>query len=574
MKKIFAALLFVCAAIALHGQSIFVPGGINYGGSLTIKETQGTGAPTPSCSGFIRYWQTDAATSPMWECLGGSMVNIGTGSGGGGSSFAVTTTATGLQSLTGAFQAPNIFVGSTDTNLFRCGATCLGLGSSAGTANGSLQVLSLTGSTNGVLNPALFAGADIGAKVNAALATLSGGGTVRIPTGAYSFATTIRITAARQRVECDAGTVLNYTGSTDAIAFISPIATGSAGWQLDGGNGCTLNGSASTGSANGIRMFPSAVGAVTGMHVLAFANGAALRIDGANSVQIHDNLFNNSKYGIYTVSAPFTSTGTYVYTGGCCGFAPNALHIHDNEIGGNQWGYFSANGQVTATRGLGNSIHDNAFEAQTLGDIRLGWDAHTSIAKNYFESSGVAISVGVAADNINDIHIEDNYFTISSAERSEIEVGHGFDLFISGNYEEGPNSASSGCSINVIPDSGGSFNNVVATNAFARSSEARAGTPTTNEFCVNGTPSGNTGGTIRFMSNVTMPTLNVAGAPTLNSALVGTYPVGNTIIGVIGPVTIWAGPGAPAGGCPTTQATIWFSPAGLSVCKSGVWTLE
>jgi hypothetical protein len=48
MKKLFAALLFVCAAIVLHGQSIYVPAGINYGGGLTIRETQGTGAPTPS----------------------------------------------------------------------------------------------------------------------------------------------------------------------------------------------------------------------------------------------------------------------------------------------------------------------------------------------------------------------------------------------------------------------------------------------------------------------------------------------------------------------------------------------
>src|SRR5882724_1122706 len=63
-----------------------------------------------------------------------------------------------------------------------------------------------------------MAGSDIGAKVNAAIAAMpASGGTVHIPAGDYSFATTIKLTRPGQHLTCDAGAALHYTGSGDAI---------------------------------------------------------------------------------------------------------------------------------------------------------------------------------------------------------------------------------------------------------------------------------------------------------------------------------------------------------------------
>jgi hypothetical protein len=552
MKKIFALLLFVCAAIALHGQSIYVPGGINYGGSLTIKETQGTGAPSPTCSGFIRYWQTDASTSPMWECLNGSMVNIGTGSGGSGSSFAVTTTATGLQTLIGAFQAPNIFVGSSDTNVFRCGATCLGLGSAVGTVNGSFQALNITGNDNGVLNPTLFTGSDIGAKMNAALATMSGGGTLRIPRGTYSFATTVTFPGKQYHIDCDAGTTLNYTGSGDAFVFQS---AGQATMGIDGNGGCTLNGTSKTG--NGIDIKPTNQTYVTGMRILNFNN--AIYIPGGNTVEIFNNTFQSNNFAAHAITS-----GT---------FSANAVHFHDNEVIQNGWGYYSENGHVSATPELGVVIRDNVFEEDVTGDVYLAWDAHTIVTGNYFESSGVGVSVGAGLDNVYDIDINGNYFTAGSNYRSEIEIGYGFDFFLSNNYEEG-SSVSSHCKVNIVPGPNGGTSNVNAENAFVQNAfgYAPGATPTANELCFQSSPVSVLSGTRRFSSGV-----SVAGQLSAASLVVtGSAQLGSPV--TIGPAEIAGNSGtAPlTGGACSPEGFLIVttsSPAHLDLCSGGFWRL-
>jgi hypothetical protein len=79
-----------------------------------------------------------------------------------------------------------------------------------------------------------FPGSDIGARVNAAIASLPGGGRVVIPAGTYCFSTTILINRPVRLVgEGVRATVLHYTGPGDAIR----VEAGSAPPYLNGALG-------------------------------------------------------------------------------------------------------------------------------------------------------------------------------------------------------------------------------------------------------------------------------------------------------------------------------------------------
>lgn len=427
------------------------------------------------------------------------------------------------------------------------------------------------GSTNGVLNAAQFIGSDIGVKVNAAFATIPNGGTVHIPAGNYTFATMMVLPDSVGgitgfHIDCDAGAVLTYSGTGNAIQLTNDIP-GAAEVGIDGHGGCLLQ-SASTGVGNGINIPPSNATFVTGMKIKKFAKG--IYIPGGNSVQIFNNTIQSNTCGICTTTVNPTGTN---------GFAPNALHIHDNEISSNGWGYQSADGHVSASHGLGNVIRDNVFEANTSGDIDASWDAHLLVQGNYFESAGVGVSAGANA-NVYDIHIEKNYFTASAAERSEIEIGYGWDFFIEGNYEEGAHGVSTGCKVNSVPGGGGGNTNIVAVNAFAQNAEGYPGgtTPTPNELCSHGTVVSTFSGTDRISANQTIAgNATVDGALGVSGTIFGTtsqtasaFPTTATIMAIFGSLTIWAGPAEPGGTC-NGGAAVFYYPTGWSMCKSGFW---
>lgn len=323
------------------------------------------------------------------------------------------------------------------------------------------------------IDPRGLAGADIGAKVNTAIASMPPtGGTVRIPAGSYSFATTIKLTRAGQHLKCDAGAVLHYTGSGDAIV-IDPARGPGLELDIDGEGGCKLMGTAA--AENGIRLMPGNTFSIRGMRISGFSKGNGIEISGANSVQIVRNAIQGNAHGIDMVTIPH--------------FAPNAIHVMDNEIYQNGWGVTSRNGHAPATRALANVYRDNVFEGNSIGDISLGWDAHTLVEGNYFESRGVGVAAGTdLGGSVFDIHIARNYFTVNGAGgyRSEIELGAGTGFFIEGNYEEGPAAAAgSGCAINVTPTLRGSAKGVVLRDAFLRTGEGKI---STHEFCYEGKP--------------------------------------------------------------------------------------
>lgn len=318
------------------------------------------------------------------------------------------------------------------------------------------------------IDPNTMPGADIGAKVNAAIAKLpASGGTVRIPTGDYSFSTTIKLTRSGQHLACDPGAALHYTGQGDAIV-VNLRAGDVLDLDIDGEGGCQLIGTPA--AQNGIHVMPDNMLTIRGMRIFGFRKGNGIELSGANSVQIVRNTINGNQHGIDMVTVPH--------------YAPNAVHAADNEIAANDWGIYSHNGHVPATRALGNVYRDNVLEGNHIGDIFLGWDAHTLVEGNYFESDGVAVAVGTGGDRDFDIHVERNYFTIGGY-RSQVELGDVAGFFAEGNYEEGPAGAATGtgCAINVVLGIRGGTSNVLLRNAFSRVSE---GPMSTHEFCYEG----------------------------------------------------------------------------------------
>jgi hypothetical protein len=188
-------------------------------------------------------------------------------------------------------------------------------------------------------------------------------------------------------------------------------------------------------------------------------------------VQIVRNWIHNNQHGIDMVTIPH--------------YAPNAVHVANNEISESDWGIYSHNGHVPASRALSNVYRDNVLEGNRTGDLFLGWDAHTLVEGNYFESSGVAIAVGTGGDKVYDIHLVRNYFTVNgkSGYRSEIELGDGSGFSIEGNYEEGAEGAGTDCAVNVVPGIRGGASNVLLRNAFSRVSEREI---SAHEFCYQG----------------------------------------------------------------------------------------
>ena len=123
--------------------------------------------------------------------------------------------------------------------------------------------------SGGMIDPRGMAGADIGAKVNAAIAAMPAtGGTVRIPAGDYSFSTTIKLTRPGQHLVCDAGAVLRYMGNGDAI-LVDTAAGGGLDLAIDGEGGCELVGSAA--AQNGIHLRPGNSFIIRGMRINDFS---------------------------------------------------------------------------------------------------------------------------------------------------------------------------------------------------------------------------------------------------------------------------------------------------------------
>jgi hypothetical protein len=230
----------------------------------------------------------------------------------------------------------------------------------------------------------------------------------------------------------------------------------------------------------------------------------------------------------------------------------------------NGWGVYSENGGFSASHALGNTYLHNVFEENTSGDLWLAWDAQTVVAFNYFESAGVSVSIGNGLDNVYNVRVHNNYFTVSAALRSEIELGYSLEAEIADNFEEGAAGASSHCRINVTSGPNGSASGTVVLNPFNIHMEGAGTPPTTNDLCSHGTPTNNLGGTYTIKGAVAVnQNLTVLG----NVSLAQGVAAGTALI--LGSTT-----SVSVGGACTPEGFIdaqTTSPAHLYFCSGGFW---
>lgn len=141
------------------------------------------------------------------------------------------------------------------------------------TGNPTFTGIAAAQSFNGVLNASLFSGADIGAKCNAAIATLgSTGGTVFIPTGTYNFST--QIVKPRNVTLSGAGaqsTILNYTGSV-GWAIVVGDTLGSTLYPGGGISDLALTGPGSGSTTGGIYIGGGDGGSFNGVNSPPFSS--------------------------------------------------------------------------------------------------------------------------------------------------------------------------------------------------------------------------------------------------------------------------------------------------------------
>ncbi|HXE75310.1 MAG TPA: right-handed parallel beta-helix repeat-containing protein [Candidatus Xenobia bacterium] len=175
----------------------------------------------------------------------------------------------------------------------------------------NISLLDLRGSPqlqrlNRVLNANLFFGADIGAKVNAALAEIyATGGVVTVPAGAYSYSTPIvinRSTLGNNRtLTLDLnGAVLTYTGAAGTAAL---QVTGTANNQVIIENGVVQYGGANN-NVYGVELLESNRTVVRNLHLRDFSTSGseALRLSGTTNYSqngiVENVYFRNNRLAI------------------------------------------------------------------------------------------------------------------------------------------------------------------------------------------------------------------------------------------------------------------------------------
>lgn len=279
-----------------------------------------------------------------------------------------------------------------------------------------------------------YPGADIGAKVNAAWADCSNTCKVVIPSGTYSFSTTILyplVNNGNSSLEIVEGATLNYTGSTCAISALDTGLNLSLNLHVFGGGYLTGNGS---GTANGICLSKFSHGYISGLTITGFTTGAAIKNVGANTVEIEKTRLRGNKYGYWGV-------------GSGDGYAPNALSFHNNLVEVNTtWGAFlDSSGDAGGGGAQQNvQIRSNVFESNgTNGNANTGHIyAETAyspvIEDNYLEYFGgesktISVRVGDATHTPTNPSVRNNFF-VSVGTTSTIQ-SHSYGLRLESNQE-------------------------------------------------------------------------------------------------------------------------------------------
>lgn len=215
----------------------------NSAGSVLAGPWVFSGMPTPSSTVPIEFtWQPFADTS-SYALLITSSLTPPTGACG----CQINSGSTGLTYFKwiGGYQSYTVPALMSDVTLQNSGDSVMAT------------------SINGVLNAALYPGADIGAKINAAIAALPGGcGTVAVPSGNYADATTVIkprcVIIAGQSAGMNGGgigtpegTILNWTPTT-GVAIAVGDGDGVNAYPGGGIRDLTINGPGGSNTAVGL----------------------------------------------------------------------------------------------------------------------------------------------------------------------------------------------------------------------------------------------------------------------------------------------------------------------------------
>ena len=228
---------------------------------------------------------------------------------------------------------------------------------------------------------------DMGQRVSKAFLDLQAPGnpevgTVYIPAGTYSFNQTMKVfpgsghTGYRENLVCDAGAILNYTGSGDAFfSGINPAGIQEADVRVFN---CEINGN-STPGANGFH-FSGFYGIyLENVKSRGFSKGHGFYFDGAGVVTAINASATSDRVGVYLTGNSTTVT------------ASNAIHWFGGLFQSDGWGWQDAAGG-TAGYSFGNTIDGATFEGNghagtESGDIDLQNTLNTTIQSSYFETN-------------------------------------------------------------------------------------------------------------------------------------------------------------------------------------------
>jgi hypothetical protein len=218
-------------------------------------------------------------------------------------------------------------------------------------------------------NSAGWAGSDVGAWVNAALADTPNGGTVQIAPGAYTLSTQIVLTS-NSSIECSPnnGSLLTASVSFNAVMF---LASGINHFRIEG---CVLDGNR-VGNANqfgSVSLVNTLKGKVVGNHFQNFSGGRIINLSsGSNSNTIRDNEIDH-----YGPMLPAVANGNEAIalapSGSGAGVQDNdVIHnfIHDGNGG---IGIYNSNAAPSVTANTSNNrILDNRIQALANDAILL-----------------------------------------------------------------------------------------------------------------------------------------------------------------------------------------------------------
>lgn len=279
-------------------------------------------------------------------------------------------------------------------------------------------------SINAVQNAASFAGADIGAQVNAAITALgSQGGTVYIPKGVYSFSTTINLANNIRLVGAGRGaTELDYTGSGIAVSLSSISSAGIEDLKITIANAAATAIKVAASNIVSIKNFR--LGANAGGGTLLRSTGDGVSVYNSNLFIIDGILDSYTGIGInldHTVDCHVSSvnivgatnnttsqaviidrgsSGVY-FRGLSCGQGKNGLVVRDTSQGGtytvSPWGLWFDQCLFDTTPGGDSALFDSTLATTYV-------DAHFTncwMAAAGLNSAGAIITAGSCGVHIS-----------------------------------------------------------------------------------------------------------------------------------------------------------------------------